>query len=160
MKIAITWICWKIIQFQNFKYEIIEKTERNAKCWTYVKSCRSRQELSIEYLVRTCKNRLRYSTERAVQSLLIPTTSLAGSKIPLWWRRPAGDARPPPAIWRLQIESQVGLGTRSNISLINCISGYTFSIFLFSSYPILWACPLICHLDVLFQIETQQTKPA
>ena len=33
------------------------------------KSCRSRQELSNEYLVFACKNRLRYSRERASQSL-------------------------------------------------------------------------------------------
>ena len=33
------------------------------------KSCRSRQELSNEYLVFTCKIRLRYSRERASQSL-------------------------------------------------------------------------------------------
>ena len=32
-------------------------------------SCRSRQELSNEYLVFTCKIRLRYSRERASQSL-------------------------------------------------------------------------------------------
>ena len=33
------------------------------------KSCRSRQELSNEYLLFTCKNRLRCSRERASQSL-------------------------------------------------------------------------------------------
>ena len=33
------------------------------------KSCRSRQELSNEYLVFACKIRLRYSRERASQSL-------------------------------------------------------------------------------------------
>ena len=35
------------------------------------KSCRSRQELSNEWLLSSCKNLLRHSRERAVQSLLI-----------------------------------------------------------------------------------------
>ena len=37
------------------------------------KSCRSRRELSTECLLFTCKIRLRYSRERAVKRLLIPT---------------------------------------------------------------------------------------
>ena len=39
------------------------------------KSCRSRQELSYEYLLFSCKKWLRYSRERAVRSLLISPTN-------------------------------------------------------------------------------------
>ena len=48
------------------------------------KSCRRRQELSNEYLVFTCKRRLRYSRERSSQSLKVilliyPFGSLLGT---------------------------------------------------------------------------------
>ena len=42
---------------------------------TRIRLSRSRRELSNEHFVFTCKIRLRYSRERAVQSLLIPTLS-------------------------------------------------------------------------------------
>ena len=55
-----------------------EKCRRtfSLKCWDrsgakVCTSCRSRQELSHERLVFTCKNRLRYSRERASQSLKV-----------------------------------------------------------------------------------------
>ena len=47
-------------------WEIVQKIEKRFLRCNY---CGSRQELSSEYLVYTCKNRHRYSRERGSQSL-------------------------------------------------------------------------------------------
>ena len=49
------------------------------------KSCRSGQELSNKYFLFTCKHRLRYSRERAVQNLLISHT-YHPDKVKCTWR--------------------------------------------------------------------------